>query len=47
MLIEIRDQRTKMQVNKGTTEKWQTSKVAYTCRYTSGHLIPNSVIVID
>jgi len=45
-LTWIGDQRTKKQGNKGTAAKWHASKVAYTCRYTSVHLIPNLVMVI-
>ena len=30
-----------------TTKSGETRKVAYICRYTSGNLIPNSVLVID
>ena len=40
ILSWIRDQRTKKQGNKGTAESCETREVVYTCRYTSGHLIP-------
>ena len=40
ILSWIRDQRTKKQGNKRTAESCGTREVAYTCRYTSGHLIP-------
>jgi len=43
MLHSIRDQRTKEQGNKGTAKSCYTREVAYPCRYSSGHLIPNSV----
>ena len=47
MLSWIRDQRAKKQGNKGTVKSCETSEIAYTFRYTSGHAIPNSVMVID
>ena len=41
ILSVIRDQRTKNQGNKKSCE---TREVPYTCKYTSGYLIPNSVL---
>ena len=46
ILSWIGDQRTKKQRNKHEQLK-SCEEVADTCRYTSGDLIPNSVMVID
>jgi len=38
----------KIVVKQGNSFKsGEAREVSYTCRYTSGHLIPNSVMVID
>jgi len=47
ILIWLLDQRTKKQGNKGTAEKWQTSKVLYTCRYTSGLSLIQSITITE
>jgi len=43
----IRDQRRKKQGNKGTAEKWRTTKVAYTYRYTSGQSLTQSITMTE
>jgi len=48
ILSSIRDRRTKKQGNKGTAtvrDVKQSWGIAYTCRYTSGHLIHDSVYI--
>jgi len=46
ILSSIRDQRTKSREAKEQLKSCETREVPYTCRYTSEHLIPNSVFVI-
>jgi len=39
----IKDQKNKKAGKKETAKNCETREVSYTCKYTSGHLIPNSV----